>query len=141
MIRKSINHWLNALFALEVVEDITQTKLEKAIGFDLSGSTIRPKVRQDKSIYFEFDFTLVFRCPASYAGIGFLTLSVNSIKKRTAGMTILGLENTERVEHINNTEMIISKQVHATLELEYNQVREQIKDINFEDDLPCQKSY
>lgn len=141
MIRKPIHQWLSALFNLKVVEDITQTKLEKAIGYDLSGTSIRAKVRQDKSIYFDFSFNIVFRCPVSFAGIGFITASLYNVKKRTAGMSLLGLENVEVVEHINNTEMIISKLVHATLELEYNQVREQIKDINFEDELPCQKSY
>ena len=56
-------------------------------------------------------------------------------------MSLIGLNGLEVVNNINNTEMIISKEVHAFLELEYNQVREVIKYIKFEDELPCQKSY
>lgn len=141
MIRKNINEWLNALFKLKVVEDITQTKLEKCIGYDLSGSIIKVSIKQDKSIYFDFNFIILFRCPASFAGIGFITTALYTIKKRTAGMNLIGLTGVEVVDHINQTEMIISKEVHATLTLEQNQVRELLKFINFEDALPCQKSF
>lgn len=138
MIRKPVQQWLSSLFnKIQVVEDIQQTKLEQAIGFDLNGSNIRTRIHQDKSIHFEFDFNIVFRCPISFQGIGFITASLYNKKKRTHRMTLTGLESTEIVEHINNTEMIISKQVHATLDLEYNEVRTQIEYINFDDALPC----
>lgn len=141
MIRKSIEEYLNALFKLKVVEDITDTKLEKAIGYDLSGTIIKPVVKQDKSINFEFNFNIVFRCPRTFEGIGFITLSLYNKKKRINGMRLIGLTGVEIVENINPTEMIISKEVNAFLELEYNEVREIIQNINFEDGLPCQKSF
>lgn len=139
MIRKSINEWLNALFKLEVVEDITQTKLEKSIAYDLSGSTIKVSVKQEKLIHFDFNFTILFRCPTSFDGIGFITTAIYTKKKRTAGMTLIGLTGVELVEHVNSTEMIISKEVRATLDLEYNASRELLKYINFDDALSCQK--
>ena len=141
MIRKSVEQWLNSLFDLRVVEDITDTKNEKSIGYSLDNTLIKVTVKQEKSVVFEFNFDILFRCPRAFEGIGFITLSLYTKKKRTAGMSLIGLNGLEVVNNINNTEMIISKEVHAFLELEYNQVREVIKYIKFEDELPCQKSY
>ncbi len=140
MIRKMLHDWLHAAYTLPVVEDITQTKIESAIGYNLQIAPINVRVAADEKITFEVTFDIQYRCPNGVAGIGFLTLGLNDKDKQIPGFKIVSVDGVEIVEYMTKTEMIISKPVTAHINIEYNQTREIIKCIKFEEGLNCNDS-
>ena len=137
MIRKSIHEWLSAVYGLPVVEDITQTKVEQVIGYDLTSAPINVRHESDAFVKFEFELIILLRCPNGFSGIGFLSLGLLDIGKMPTGFNLVSSTGTETVEHLNNTEMIISKPVTGFVKLEYDMLRELIKCVHMVDGLNC----
>ena len=77
MMRPTIHQWLSSVFGLVIVEDITQTKVEKSISYDLTASPINVRHKSDDMIFFDFEMTVQFRCPNGFAGIGWLSTKLN----------------------------------------------------------------
>ena len=136
MVREPIQKWLNSVFNLPVVEDFDQTKTEQTISYDLTSQNISVRYTEGK-ITFDFSFDILYRCPNGFAGIGFLSLALADRNKQVSGFNLTSVDAVETIVYANKSEMVISKPVYASVTLEYNQVRELIKFINFEDALSC----
>ena len=119
MIRSEIKKALSAIYALTVVEDVTQSKVERVIGFDLTAAPIN------------------IRHQAGEPSIGFLSLRLADPANIPPNTSITNVDGAETVEYITITEMVTSKLVNMTITLEYNTVRERIKHIKIDGQLPC----
>ena len=137
MIREPIHQWLSATYGLPVVEDITQTAVEQVISYNLVGQPINIRHESDKSVLFEFGIDIQFRCPNGFDGIGFLSIGLIDAYNHPLGFNLVSATGLEVVEHLNNTEMIISKPVTGFVVIEHNMIRELIKCIHMVDGLNC----
>lgn len=137
MIRSTIHEWLSATFGVVVVEDITQEKVEKAISYDLTGAPINIRIMSDTSMTFEFSMSIQFRCPNGFAGIGWISETLNKTQNRPTGFNMVSSTGTESVEYSSKSEMIISKSVNVNITIERNKVRELIKCVHINGGLNC----
>jgi hypothetical protein len=137
MIRKQIEQWLAAVYQLPIVEDFTQTKVEKSISYSLQGFPVDVSIKSDDKIRFEFDISVMFRCPNGIAGIGFLSTALADLKNRPPDFGLSSPNSSENIEYQSMTEMIISKQLHGFIEIENNRVRELLKCVHFPQGLDC----
>ena len=137
MIRSEIKKALSAIYALTVVEDVTQSKVERVIGFDLTAAPINIRHQAGATATFDVTFRIEYRCPAGEPSIGFLSLRLADPANIPPNTSITNVDGAETVEYITITEMVTSKLVNMTITLEYNTVRERIKHIKIDGQLPC----
>jgi hypothetical protein len=131
MVREPLKNWLSAVFGLPIVEDMEQTKVEQSIGYDLATSPIKIRYQDGGGeVVFDFPVTIIYRCPNGYQGIGFLSVKLADKSKQIDGFQLQSTEGAEVVNYQTKTEMIITKTVHARVIIEYNKVREIIKQVN-----------
>lgn len=116
---------------MPIVEDMEQTKVEQSIGYDLATSPIKIRYQDGGGeVVFDFPVTIIYRCPNGYQGIGFLSVKLADKSKQIDGFQLQSTEGAEVVNYQTKTEMIITKTVHARVIIEYNKVREIIKQVN-----------
>lgn len=137
MIRKTIEQWLKASFRLPVYEDFEQTNVEKSVSYDLTQRNIKVRNQSDTGLWFEVNMRVLFRCPAGFAGIGYLSAVLADKKQHVPDFNLVSVEGYEVVEYDTKTEMIISKPIQARVFVEYNKVRDLIKCVQIEGALEC----
>jgi hypothetical protein len=131
MVREPIKNWLSAVFSLPVVEDFEQTKVEQSISYDLATSPIKIRYQNGGGeVVFDFPLTIAYRCPNGFEGIGFLSVKLADTAKHIDGFDLQSTEGAELIVYATKTEMIITKTVHARITIEYDKVRELIKQVN-----------
>lgn len=134
MVRKQIKQWLSSIFELPVVEDFDQTNVERSISYNLASQPI--KIRHSNEggkVVFDFPLQIIYRCPAGFAGIGFLTVKLADKEKQIEGFNLKSTDASETINYESLEEMIITKTVHAQIEIEYNKIRELIKQVNLKE--------
>ncbi|HDM8140698.1 TPA: hypothetical protein P0E12_004988 [Vibrio harveyi] len=118
---------------MPIVENVSQTKNEHLIMYDLSATQIEMRLDEGKSISFEFDFNIELRCPSKFAGIGWMTSKIfESNTDKLEGVTIASTDSGEFIQYQTMTELVISKSLHANITLPHNVCKEVIKEVELD---------
>lgn len=123
-----INEYLSQVFTdFAVVNSITQTKVENAIGFEVSGD-ISVRVKPTQGLEMEVPCVIALRQVSANDSIGYMSLKLATNKPATNGeIKLHSVAAAETVEIINTTEIIISKSVIFRITVNEDECRELIK--------------
>ena len=129
MVEQKIKSYLNAVFKLPIVANLSDTKVERAISFDIETIKISNKNNNRQDII--LDVRIYFRCPNGYDSIGYLS---QKIGKSYAGedlsnFSVSSASASEEIVIKTSTEIVLSKKITIKLEANEDQIREKIKNI------------
>ena len=132
MVEKQIEQFLSATFSLPVVRDVTQTKIEQAIGYSIT--TIAVNNVKDRFQSLTLGVRLELRSANGYDAIGFLSHKIGLSERGIAGdaFHLFNVSGTEQIEYVDINEVILSKDITIMLRANYDEVAERIKKIIME---------
>lgn len=129
-VTKAIEEFLAATFQLPIVRDITQTKIGRAIGYQITASRINTK--RDAYQTHHAEVVISLRSENGYDELGFLSAKLAESDPSGEGWRVMLTSGRESVDYVTMGEILISTAVTIQLNVWHDTVKEQIKSINFE---------
>lgn len=121
---------LSAIFQLPIVHNIGETKVEQAIGYEISDDKARtfPDSRQIHHV----TVTVTMRSENGYDALGWMGQKMAAAPGSGAGWKLIQADGHEVVDYVTKGEILISTGLFLELVTYHDQVKEQIKSINIE---------
>ena len=127
MITKPLTDFLASVFSLPVLDYIDEKTPACAISFQVqSGINTR---YEGGFLTCDFAANILYTSPKPCESIGFLTVFLADIDKRSNGVAVSPLDCAEIIEYETDSKIITSKLIHCVVKIEKNLVREQIKEV------------
>lgn len=125
-----VEEFLASTYNLPVVQDITQTKISKAIGYQIG--EVKVRTQKDSHQTQQVALTVYLRAENGYDSIGYLTQKLTDSRPSGTDWKVHLTGDTEIVEYEQKTEIILSTTCTIMITINHDQVREVIKSIEME---------
>lgn len=119
-------------FQLPVVQDITQTKVERAIGYQITADAVRT-IADSRQIH-NCSARVTLRAENGYDALGWMSQKLAAGTASGHDWKILLVGGQELVEYESKGEILISLDVIVNMTVRHDQVKEVIKSIVMETD-------
>lgn len=126
----TVEEILALTFMLPIVPDINQTKVERAIGYRITKSSIRTV--SDKAQRHMVDLVVTLRAENGYDAIGWMSAKLAAGVPSGADWQVMMAGSQETVDYEDIGEILISLQVIIAATIRHDQVKEVIKTIVME---------
>lgn len=123
---------LSATFQLPIVLDITQTKVERAIGYQISRSRIRTMA--DSRQTHEVSLEITLRAENGYDSLGWLSAKLAAGMSSGENWRIMAVGAEESVDYVTKGEILISVSATVQMTIWHDQVKEEIRSVTMEAD-------
>lgn len=117
-------------FQVPIVQDITQTKVERAIGYRITSDGVRTVADSRQTHRAAVEITL--RAENGYDSLGWLSAKLASGVSSGDDWRIIPTGGDESVDYVDKGEILISLSVVVQMTIHHDQVKEKIKSINLE---------
>lgn len=127
---KRLEEILALTFQLPIVQDINQTKVERAIGYRIARDRIRTVA--DSRQHHEVSAAVTLRSENGYDALGWMSAKLAAGMPSGADWRIMAVGSEESVDYVSQGEILISLDVTIKMTVIHDQVKEVIKTINME---------
>lgn len=127
---KTLEEILAVTFRLPIVQDATQTKVERCISYQIARDRVRT-VADSKQTH-QLTATITLRSDSGYDALGWLSAKLAGGVPSGAGWRIMAAGAEESVDYISQGEIHVSLEVIVSMTIQHDQVKEVIKTVTME---------
>lgn len=126
----TVEEILAITFQLPIVQDATQTKVERAISYQITNDSVR--TISDSRQHHQLALTLTLRAENGYDSLGWMSARLAGGPSSGEEWRITAVGAQETVDYETKGEILISRAVIIAATIHHDQVKEVIKTINME---------
>lgn len=121
---------LSAIFQLPIVHNIGETKVEQAIGYEITADRVRtfPDHRQVHVV----TMMITYRSENGYDALGWMGQKIAAGPGAGLNWKLVQADGNEVVDYVTKGEILISTGLFLELTVYHDQVKEHIQTINIE---------